>query len=320
VPRPLALLLLAALTGGCEERARTLEWEVRFATADLATRVVAVDASIRRGGCDGELVFQSLVVGERGSSPRGELGPGSYSFVAAGTSPDCEWVAFGCAQRELPVADGEIVAVTLVETPAGMTFCDDGMCTRGVCEGGADAGPPSFDGGPPDGGGPPDTGPSDTGPRCDDGARNGDELGIDCGGSCPTACPDWQVGGWSGCDRGTQTRTVECVDSEDRCTKARPSSSQSCAWVEYRGLGWATGPDLRAHWATRGSCTDRVACSGCSGGFSRPDCEAHCLSKVMELNRDITCERTGCTLDCRVYDGHGIDTSGRAEVIYGHAP
>jgi hypothetical protein len=26
-------------------------------------------------------------------------------------------------------------------------------------------------------------------PTCDDGLRNGDEIGIDCGGSCPNTCP-----------------------------------------------------------------------------------------------------------------------------------
>lgn len=41
-------------------------------------------------------------------------------------------------------------------------------------------------------------------PRCDDGIMNGDEWGIDCGGSCPNACPS--------CIDGIQNNEEEAVD------------------------------------------------------------------------------------------------------------
>jgi len=77
-------------------------------------------------------------------------------------------------------------------------------------------------------------------PTCTDAVKNGQETGIDCGGTCP-ACPSYS---WfplpystcsKSCDGGTQTRTVECRDqngmavTDSNCTGLHPLlTEQTC--------------------------------------------------------------------------------------------
>jgi hypothetical protein len=63
--------------------------------------------------------------------------------------------------------------------------------------------------GDPGGGQPPPT------PTCDDGLQNGDETGIDCGGSCQNACPT--------CGDGTQNGDETGVDCGGSCPNACPT-------------------------------------------------------------------------------------------------
>ena len=54
-----------------------------------------------------------------------------------------------------------------------------------------------------------------SGPSCDDGIQNGDETGVDCGGSCPNACPT--------CDDGIQNGDETGVDCGGSCPNACPT-------------------------------------------------------------------------------------------------
>ena len=49
------------------------------------------------------------------------------------------------------------------------------------------------------------------GPTCDDGARNGDEEGVDCGGSCPAPCPV------PTCDDGKHNQGEDATDCGGPC-------------------------------------------------------------------------------------------------------
>jgi len=160
-------------------------------------------------------------------------------------------------------------------------------------------------------------------PSCEDGLLNQDETEIDCGGVCPD-CARWDTGGWGGCDRGTRTRSVRCLSGDTSvdaslCTEPRPSGSESCAWVEYQGLGGtnASIPEAGGLRLDQGTCTDFTACTGCSGGISAEDCGDHCGSLV-ETEGDITCVRTRCGTHCRVYRGHH-NTGGPRPTYWGHA-
>lgn len=72
---------------------------------------------------------------------------------------------------------------------------------------------------------------------CSDGIQNGQETGIDCGGSCP-ACQtyQWKLQNWGSCSTscgpGTQTRSVTCVDANGNDAPGQcgtqPTTSQYC--------------------------------------------------------------------------------------------
>ena len=55
-------------------------------------------------------------------------------------------------------------------------------------------------------------------PTCDDGVKNGDEEGIDCGGSCPNQCPE------PTCYDGIHNGDEEGVDCGGSCPKGCPGS------------------------------------------------------------------------------------------------
>lgn len=65
---------------------------------------------------------------------------------------------------------------------------------------------------------------------CTDGIKNGTEIGIDCGGQCLPclSCTGFFAGEWSDCINGQQTRTV-LEDSPKGCTGlTKPNSTKKC--------------------------------------------------------------------------------------------
>jgi hypothetical protein len=101
----------------------------------------------------------------------------------------------------------------------------------------------------------------DAAPTCDDGSRNGGELGVDCGGPCP-ACVE--CGMATECNSGlcvdhvcTNTAMAPCVD----VAPAHATSHQLAVEIEYiDGVGW-TEPAACAWTCDLGYCESGSACA-----------------------------------------------------------
>ena len=70
---------------------------------------------------------------------------------------------------------------------------------------------------------------SETVPTCDDGIQNGDEAGVDCGGSSCVACPT--------CDDGVQNGDETGVDCGGSCTPCTTGGSEELG-AHYFETGW----------------------------------------------------------------------------------
>lgn len=104
-----------------------------------------------------------------------------------------------------------------------------------------------------------------SGPSCDDGIQNGDETGVDCGGSCPNPCPTCDDGiqnqGETGvdcggpcapcptCDDGIQNGDETGVDCGGSCPNACPTCDDG---IQNQG---ETGVDCGGPCAPCSSCT-----------------------------------------------------------------
>lgn len=81
-------------------------------------------------------------------------------------------------------------------------------------------------------------------PACDDGIANGDEAGVDCGGSCPNACGPT-------CDDGIANGDEEGVDCGGSCPSACPTCNDGIANGDEEGIDCG------------GSCPDACAAPIC---------------------------------------------------------
>jgi hypothetical protein len=120
-------------------------------------------------------------------------------------------------------------------------------------------------------------------PRCDDGARNGDESDIDCGGSCVIACQPGQVcGGPSDCASGV------CMDEECQAPNCEDDQTN----------GDETGPDCG------GSCA--IACQPSQGCGGPSDCASGVCA-------DEVCQPPSCEDGVQNGDESGTDCGGSCE-------
>jgi hypothetical protein len=313
-------------TAACTSEARPLEWEVVLPST---VAPAAIHTSIREESCDGAPVYEVTLDDDFSLPPDGppRLSPGRYAFRAEAVDTSCRTVAVGCETVDLPSEDASVTVVLLAVD--GAPLCVPAECNAGFCISPPDAGPldtlPPIDSTPADS-------TSDV-PNCSDGRQNGDETGVDCGGTC-IACPDWDVGDYGTCDDGSQSRDVRCLDGTgaevdaSECPAPMPDTSQSCASARYRGYGCPdSGSDLSAHILDDlGDCADRSTCSGCPGPLPLDRCIDHCRAKAIELGMDLTCEISGCSTECWVYAGHGFiandDPGGgcRHSIVWAWAP
>jgi len=99
-------------------------------------------------------------------------------------------------------------------------------------------------------------------PSCTDGVQDGGELGIDCGGTCPSGC--------GSCDDGLRSVNEEAVDCGGACPDA-------CFCFNGSQDPWEEGPDCGGACALPCSCTngkqdadeDGIDCGGkCNRRFS----------------------------------------------------
>jgi len=196
----LALALLGAV--GCESTT-SLSWRIVFADATDRGDARRLTATVRRGGCDGDVVYQTnLVSGASPSMDPPDLEAGTYGFAGEAYDADCRLVAEGCVEVELP-EDGDALELSLASADRRSTcdgVCRDGLCSP--CEGGACAVDGGVDGGPGVDAGP-DMDAGVMGP--DAGTDAGFDAGVDAG---PTLDAPEVVSPWTGWSSGAAIAPV----------------------------------------------------------------------------------------------------------------
>ncbi len=119
-------------------------------------------------------------------------------------------------------------------------------------------------------------------PTCTDGIQNGDETGVDCGGSCPNICPT--------CSDGTQNGNETGVDCGGPDCAACPTCSDGTQNGNETGVDCG-GPDCSAC----PTCTDGIQNGDelgvdC-GGLSCSDCPENC--DMYDLSNAVVSYDTG---------------------------
>jgi hypothetical protein len=277
----LAVLVLA----GCEPEARPLEWQIRFASPELAARAVVIEARVVRGRCEdaaAEPVYMALftLAGRAPEPPR--LGPGEYSIEAYARDASCLVFAGDCSNEQLPSADA-LVELVLQERPALPACAAGEACDAGRCE--SERVP---DAGPADAGrrdaATPDGGMRDAGRVCVPDAVDG------TGRSCMTAsdcasgmlCYGIAIGFFPGvCTHGCGDET-ECVRGWSCGTAPSRDCAGGCPHTPICQCTSLFGP------------TDETQCDGSDG-----DCDGRIdeARDGMDLCGNGTCRCSGCDCD-----------------------
>ncbi|MGE0789948.1 MAG: RCC1 domain-containing protein [Sandaracinaceae bacterium] len=189
----LAVALVATL--GCEGP-RALEWTYRFASSADRDASTLVEASVREGGCDGEVLWRELFARADGATMRPpELGVGTYGVRVRARDAGCRWIADRCEEVTLPREAA--VAITM-ESITPEDACTAGAaCMAGECAGERDAGRPGTDAGPDAGGG-----------------ADGSCAGCMTGGTCVDG------DAMDACGRGGEA-CVSCTCGGDTCDAGR---------------------------------------------------------------------------------------------------
>ena len=165
VPRGHALLASLVLLAsfmllGCEDDSHALDFQIHFASPELADRAQRVQARILLGGCEGEedLYESTFGADEEGALPEA-LGDGRYGFAARAMDESCHWYASGCRELQLPRGGDGSAIVMLEAMPVPALDCAAG-CESRACPGGLDGGS-GGSGGTGDAGPPRDAGMGD---------------------------------------------------------------------------------------------------------------------------------------------------------------
>lgn len=174
--RALAAVLATLTLAACDASAE-VPWEVRGADPSILDRAAILETSVRRGGCEGVLVYREAIARDR-RGPAPSLGRGLHGFSAEARDAECRPIARGCVERDLPLLPGDRVDLVLERVlpvaACAASACVDGTCIdrdAGVIErdaGSGDGGPPELTDAAPADGGPPDVDdaavPLDAGP------------------------------------------------------------------------------------------------------------------------------------------------------------
>ncbi len=263
------MLLAVSACGDGDPRA--LDWSIVFADEALRADARLVEAEIRQGGCDGEVVWSATIRPDDldGMRPPA-LEPGTWGFAARARDASCVWIAAGCEPAELGADDQPASVRTVLAEATPVAACAPESCRAGEC-GLADAG--SNDTGTPDTG-TPDAGPPDAGPSCD---------------PADDGCSD---GVLTICDAATgETSVVTCplgcaTTGEPRCVRLLPSNVDASLLDESL-------PDVSS---TSGGTIDTTACDA---GFGEASVEAidttygACVVRTGALTLDGTWQVTG---------------------------
>lgn len=184
----------------------------------------------------------------------------------------------GCCMAR-PCADGE--------------SCTDGRCST-----------------KPDAGGPPCVGPDCPGsmapvalaPSCDDAARNGDETGTDCGGSCPQRCGigetcvgDSDCAAGSFCAEGGLCAEVSCTDTIRNGNETSPDCGGGSCPACADGATCGAGADCQSLVCGDGGTCSAPSCDDAqpNGDETGTDCGGPCPN---DCDDGAVCEQNG---DCQ---------------------
>jgi alpha-tubulin suppressor-like RCC1 family protein len=126
-------LLVAVAASGCTGEPSTVAWHFEFADPTARARAVAIEVSVRRGGCDGEILYAGLVRnGATAPAPATHFAPGRYALVGYARDAACWRFATACEVIDLP-RDGVVTLV--LEPTAPARACPEAMCVDGECHG-----------------------------------------------------------------------------------------------------------------------------------------------------------------------------------------
>jgi hypothetical protein len=105
--------------------------------------------------------------------------------------------------------------------------------------------------------------PGDAAPSCANAVRDGEETGVDCGGACPTACPD------GGAGDGGQHPIADAGDAGDAAVAPinKPDAGPKC--------GFAGGPKCAEGEACEADSECEGACSYAHKCIAAPSCKPH---------------------------------------------
>ncbi len=184
------LLLTFAAWGGCSKDSKTypLLWNVSLENDALRSRMIAVEVTVLRDGCQGtNVVYEQWVRKNDMPVKPPRLGSGVFAFRARAVDGTCTAFASGCAEIKLPAENQELNLV--MQTQTEQALCTASQCNAGVCDGATGDGGVTGDSGS-DSGLHMDSGPIiDSGPVVDSGPIDSGTPSIDSGSdSGPDPC------------------------------------------------------------------------------------------------------------------------------------
>jgi hypothetical protein len=151
-------------------------------------------------------------------------------------------------------------------------------------------------------------------PTCDDEIQNGDEEGVDCGGSCDPCgdCNDGvQNGDETGVDCGGSCASCSsCIDGEQNGTETGVDCGGPCGdCLEPGACNDPDSQECQDCQSANNSC--RLACLGCT---LNPSCQVQpCQADCDETLAECEGERPSCDDGIRSGDEEGIDCGGSCE-------
>ena len=141
-----ACIALGTALTACDKE--PIKWRIRFENRADAMATQVVEARVRRGTCDGEIVWEGRAAQGQAFAGMGipQLPDGLYALEAVARDASCRTLARECILAAAPLAGS--ISLELPSRPAeaacAAAFCVDGSCIEG------DAG--VFDAGAPDAG------------------------------------------------------------------------------------------------------------------------------------------------------------------------
>ena len=127
--------MLGAFAMACSGSGTSPSWELRLAPEIDAQSVRALEATIRRGGCQGELIYAEQFTFDGANTPPRppRLNKGRYGLGGAARDAACQTIAQGCVEVTLPASSSALQVV--LQPQSASAVCDAAACSDGQCTG-----------------------------------------------------------------------------------------------------------------------------------------------------------------------------------------